>query len=430
LGELTSLFQLGKSLHMDLPVQTVLEIIVRRVASALHAHEADLYVLSRETRSLHCRASFGVAARAPEAEVPYGAGPVGTCARLREAILLVAGAPPSPFPEFFESNAETGSAIFLPLVVESRLVGVLQISRAASGEPFRGEHLEFATTFANGVAPAISGAMAAVTLRKTTTTTATGPPPPGESAAGSFQDVLLSAAAQELKAPLTSIVGYAEVLGQNDRRLTPALRAEFTVRLSTEAHRMMAVVDEILDAIRLDLGRYLLEVQVANPNDVVKRAVGSVESLAADRRVTLRLSLDDAIGDEHLDPTKLGQSVVHLLRAGVRFSPAEEGLTVSTLLGDGTMRIEVRGTCASPDEKSIAELFELAPSARGERTPEAIGGGFGPHLAKRFVELNGGAVGADATEGDGFLLWIELPWGEGVTSLVGENPFTRDIAGL
>ena len=59
-AELTSLFQLGSSLHMELPLQTILEIAVRRVASTLHAHDVDLFLLSRETKSLHCASSFGL----------------------------------------------------------------------------------------------------------------------------------------------------------------------------------------------------------------------------------------------------------------------------------------------------------------------------------------------------------------------------------
>src|SRR2546427_7472737 len=84
LAELTSLFQLGNSLHMDLPLDTILEITVRRVASTLHSHDVSLFLYEPETKMLKCRARFGLSARDGDAETRLGEGAVGWVARHRE----------------------------------------------------------------------------------------------------------------------------------------------------------------------------------------------------------------------------------------------------------------------------------------------------------------------------------------------------------
>src|SRR6267378_2486875 len=61
LAELTSLFQLGNSLHMDLPLDTILEITVRRVASTLHSPDVALFLFEPGTKMLKCRSRSGLA---------------------------------------------------------------------------------------------------------------------------------------------------------------------------------------------------------------------------------------------------------------------------------------------------------------------------------------------------------------------------------
>ena len=55
LAELTSLFQLGNNLHMELPLETILEITVQRVASTLHSHNVSLFLQDPDTKTLSCR---------------------------------------------------------------------------------------------------------------------------------------------------------------------------------------------------------------------------------------------------------------------------------------------------------------------------------------------------------------------------------------
>jgi signal transduction histidine kinase len=429
LAELTSLFTLGNSLRMELPLETILEITVRRVASTFHAHEVDVFLLSRETRSLHVKASYGLSQRPPEPEVPYGEGLVGGCARAREAILVTTPDKDPRVRDFFAAHAGAGSALLVPVHVEGRCLGVVQICRAASAEPFRDEHRELARLFAENIGPVLERSVASVALRQTATASASAPiPPPEPDGAGSFQDVFVTMAAQELKSPLTSIVAYSEVLDQNDKRLTPALRTEFTGRVRSEAQRLMGLVDDVLDIVRLDLGRYLLELRVGNVNAIVRESVESARAATAARQVAIDVSLDDSIPDQHVDLTKLRQAVGHLLRNAVAFSPKQGRVAIATRLGDGEVRIEIRDAGPPVALDPAIALFELDAMSREEGDRAKHGFGFGLHLAKRYAELHGGSVGAAADPAGGSLFWICLPWSADLSPLVGEGPYAEELA--
>src|SRR3989442_14517355 len=115
LAELTSLFQLGNSLHMDLPLDTILEITVRRVASTLHSHDVSLFLYDPDTKTLKCRARFGLTPKQPEPEIHAGEGAVGWSARHREAILMSATDRQARFAEHFMAHPDAGSPLILPV---------------------------------------------------------------------------------------------------------------------------------------------------------------------------------------------------------------------------------------------------------------------------------------------------------------------------
>lgn len=429
LAELTSLFQLGNTLRMDLPLETVLEITVRRVASTLHGHDVCLFLHDPETRTLSCKATFGPPSREPEPDVAVGDGAVGWVARHREPILMQATDREARYADFFASHPDAGSVLVLPVATEDRTVGVLQVCRALKSDVFRLEHRDVGLLFAHNVAAVIDRARLMEKLRHSAI-------PPGAAAAAepnpgaiAFRDSFLTAASLELKSPLTSIVAYSEVLDQNDRKMTPAMRLEFTSRLRLEAQRLIVLVDDVLDVARLELGRYLLEITVASVNDVAREAVEAVRPAAESRGLSLELALDQQIPSQHLDPAKLRRAIVNLLRNGIRFSPPKGRVRVSTWLRDDGVTIEIRDSGPVVTPEGAAAIFDLDAAASGACGRCKHGLGFGLHVTRRFVELHGGSVGVVAdTVGAGAAFRIHLPRGDDLARVIGADPFVEELA--
>lgn len=432
LAELTSLFQLGTSLHMDLPLDTILEITVRRVASTLHSNDVSLFLYEPETKTLKCRARFGHETSASDAEVKLGEGAVGWVARHREPILMNVRDREARFAEHFMDHPDAGSALILPVNFENRCVAVLQVHRAGKAEPFRLEHRDIGQLFADNVAPVIERALVVLNLEERATNIKSGGK--GESPAGAqqqatpFQDSFLSSAEIELKAPLTTILAYSEVLDQNDKRMNTSMRREFTARLRGEAQRLMSLVDDVLDLARLETGRFLLDLRVENVNKIAREAMDSVRVFAASRQVDLEIKLDEKIPDQHLDGPKVRQAILHLLRNGIRFSPAKGRVMLTTWLGDDHIQLEVRDSGPQVEAEAAPVVFDMESQAEGLSKRVKEGLGFGLHLTKRFVELHRGEVGVgESPSGSGAAFWIRLPRGEGVDSVIGRDPFAEQV---
>ena len=429
LAELTSLFQLGNSLHMELPLETILEITVRRVASTLHSHDVSLFLYDPDTKTLSAKGAFGLTPRDPEPDIRLGDGAIGWAARHREPILMSSRERDARFAEFFASHPDVGSVLVLPIALDTRTLAVLQVCRASRAEPFRLEHRDIGQLFAENVATVLDRAVVMDRLRRTTTAIAAAAIPEPTGAAGDFRDTFLGAAGSELKSPLTSIVAYSEVLDSNDRKMTPSMRHEFTARLRSEAQRLMSMVDDVLDLVRLELGRYMLELRVANVNEIVRGAIDAVRPQAEAKQIALEAALDQRIPGQHLDPPKIRQSVANVIRNGIRFSPLKGRIRVATWLREDGIVIEIKDSGPPVAAETSASVFELESAADEECTRCKDGLGFGLHLAKRFIELHGGTVGAgpDPT-GGGAAFWIRLPRGEDLSVMVGADPYAEELA--
>ena len=427
LGELISLFQLGNTLHMDLPLGTVAEITVRRLASSLHSQDVTLFLMDEDGKVLTSHATFGLVARTAEPPVAFGDGAVGWAARHREPVLMRAGEGDARFAEFFASHPGVGSVLILPVSVANRCIAVLQACRAPEAQPFRLEHRDIGQLFADNVAPVIDRAQASIRARRAAAAAGTVSPPEEENAAAAFRDVFLSAAAAELKTPLTTLVAYAEILDQNEKSLTPATRHEFSGRLRSEADRLVTLIDDVLDLVRLEMGRYLLDLRLGNVNQVIRASLESVRDQIEARRVAVDLDLDASIPDQHIDPSKLRQALTHLLRNALRFSPERGRVRIVSFLTEEGACVEVRDGGPSIPEEASAAVFDLETG--GPRHPRCKGGqGFGLHLARRFVELHGGTMGARTSPDGGSTFWIRLPRGTDLSSLIGSDPFVQEIA--
>ena len=429
LAELTSLFQLGNSLHMELPLETILEITVRRVASTLHSHDVSLFLYDSDAKTLSVKGSFGLTARDPEPEVKLGEGAIGWSARHREPILMMAREKNARFSEFFASHPDVGSVLVLPIALENRTLAVIQVCRAMRAEPFRLEHRDIGQLFAENVASVLDRAFVMDRLRRTTSNITAASAPESAGFTGEFRDTFMGAAAAELKSPLTSIVAYSEVLDQNDRKMTPSMRLEFTGRLRSEAQRLMVLVDDVLDLVRLELGRYLLELHVANVNDVVRAAIDVVRPHADAKSITLETALDQRIPSQHLDTAKVRQSIANVIRNGIRFSPVRGRIRIATWLRDDGVIIEIKDSGPPVAPESADSVFDLESSVNEDCKRTKDGLGFGLHLTKRFIELHGGSVGAGPdSSGAGAAFWIRLPSGDDLSNVVGADPFAEEIA--
>lgn len=407
LSELSALFQVTTALNLQLRLDVVLEIIVRRVVSALKAQQASIMLYDAETGVLETRASYGLESEfARHAKKKLGEGIAGWVAQQNQPLLL-AERPPGDLGQHYKRERNITSALSLPLRVGMRCIGVLNVNRINFPENFEDHHRELLMMFAEHVGAAVDRAQAVEKLGSRAR--ALEEDNQRLSEINRLKDVFLSTATHELKTPLTSVIAYSELLSDSRLSLADGKRSEFMDRLRGEAHRLLRLIDDILDLSRIESGKLTLHRRRVALGDLAHEAIETARPLAEKYEVVIASEVEDGVPSMPLDEVKMRQVIVNLLVNAVKFSP-HQGKVLLRVRTDGTdalLEVADRGVGIRPEEATY--IFEMFGQGTNSVDPARGGLGIGLHLVKRISELHGGHVGVNSRPGEGSTFWVRLP---------------------
>ncbi len=204
----------------------------------------------------------------------------------------------------------------------------------------------------------------------------------------------------ELRSPLTAIQVCLELLS---RRYFGALTEEGSeaVEMAGEnIKRLVRLVNEILDAERLESGKIAVVLSKTELSKVLQLSVGSVQSLAEASAIEIEVTGEEMVLDA--DQDKLVQVVINLLSNAIKFSPDSSKIQVSSNLKTASL-VEVRvkdlGRGIPPDQLEM--VFERFHQVSLEDSKEMGGTGLGLAICKSIIEAHGGEIGVESALGAG-----------------------------
>src|SRR5258706_6989478 len=419
LSELSALFQVSTALNLQLRLDAILEIIVRRVVATLRAQQASVMIYNPESGMLETRSTYGLECEyAKNAKKRMGEGIAGWVAERLEAVQLDGNDPHQTFGQHMKSNRNITSALSLPLRVGERCVGVLNVNRINHPEVFQDHHREMLQLFAEHVGAVIDRAEVMDRMGNRTRQLEADNLKLEET--NRMKDVFLSTASHELKTPLTSVIAYAELLDDNEKHLDRHQRGEFLRRLRAEAGRLLALIDEILDLSRIESGKLTLHRVPISLNEVARAASETSRSLGKRRGIEIEEMYDATLPPLPIDEVKMRQVLGDLVVNAVNVSPVNSRSVIRTARASHHLRGAGRDKGAGTHPEDTPHIFELF--GQGIHGPGRSSGGLGIglHLVKRITELHGGHVGVKSAPGAGSAFWPGLPLPLAATSQAGE----------
>jgi signal transduction histidine kinase/CheY-like chemotaxis protein len=215
----------------------------------------------------------------------------------------------------------------------------------------------------------------------------------------------------EIRTPMTGILGMLEQLGLS-RLNTDQSWLLRTVRESAES--LIVIINDILGFSKIEAGRLDLEVLDVDVIDVLEQVAHSMASVAADRDVTLFLSIDPAIETAYrIDPTRLRQVLFNFTTNAVKFAEGGSvGLSVQRLDptdGSNTIRFTVSDTGIGMDVETVDRLFAPFTQADESTTRRFGGTGLGLSICKALADMMGGTITVESELGAGSVFILDLP---------------------
>lgn len=218
----------------------------------------------------------------------------------------------------------------------------------------------------------------------------------------------LAVISHDLRTPLSSILGYSELLLMGVPEALTDGSAEQVRRIRTAGNHLLYLIDELLAYARLDAGR-----ESANPRDidareVVQDVVSVIQPLAESRGLRMRATLPRHAIRCYSDPDKLRQILTNLAWNAIKFTErGEVGLEVAEQAGHVRFRVRDTGVGIAPEH--IDHIFQpFWQVQEGRRGPEE-GTGLGLSVVRRLTEMLGGRVTVESRVGDGSSFTVTIP---------------------
>lgn len=232
----------------------------------------------------------------------------------------------------------------------------------------------------------------------------------------------ISNMSHELRTPLNTVIGFSKLLAEHERRqLKQSDVSEYARLIQDAAGHLLTLINDILDISKLQSGRYSIDAQDVDLEDILAAAVSAFSKSAATAGLTVTTDIASDLPPTRGDAQKLGQALSNLISNAIKFTHSGGGISIAAVrVADGSeIRIRDTGVGMEEDELKIA----LAPFGQvdGARTRWREGAGLGLPIAHALIGLHGGNLQMTSAKGIGTEITIFLPSTEHLKTMERQN---------
>ena len=222
------------------------------------------------------------------------------------------------------------------------------------------------------------------------------------------KDALLNRIAHELRSPLTTILGWVQILEQDASE--PQRVARSVAGVGRNARLLARLVGDLLDASRIHVGKLRVRLQPLALAPIVSRALEDAGIAAVEKAVTLDVDIG-MVGAVLADEHRIEQIVTNLVSNALKFTPAGGRVSVTLREERGFAKLIVADTGIGISAEFIPHVFE--PFAQGDTDVSRQGLGLGLAIVKHLVEAHHGRISvACEAPGHGTTFVVEIPIGD------------------
>ena len=217
--------------------------------------------------------------------------------------------------------------------------------------------------------------------------------------AGRLKSEFIANVSYELRTPLNAIIGFAEILAnQYFGELTPR-QLEYSRGILDSSHRLMSLINDILDLATIEAGYMTLERQPVDIHTMMSSVVTLARERARNQNLNLSFECPADIGLLMGDERRLKQALFNLISNALKFTPSGGTIALSARREGEEVALIVADTGVGVPREDQARIFEKFE--RGNPQARASGPGLGLSLVKSFIELHGGRIELASSPGSG-----------------------------
>jgi two-component system sensor histidine kinase BaeS len=223
-----------------------------------------------------------------------------------------------------------------------------------------------------------------------------------------LKDEFVLTASHELRSPLTSVQGFAELLMLERDSLTPKQVETVEIILDNCRH-LVRLLNDLLDLARSDAGRLTVTPKPTEVAPLIDDAVRTMRGQTESANQTLTQEVEPGLPPIEVEADRIRQVLVNLLTNAHDYSPEGASIEVMARAAGADLEIAVTDNGPGIPEDQLEHIFERFVRGDAGLTQRVGGTGLGLAISKSLVELHGGTLEVESTVGVGSTFSLRLP---------------------
>jgi signal transduction histidine kinase len=299
--------------------------------------------------------------------------------------------------------AAAQSQLMVPIRREAEVIG-LMILESDTAESYDELTMDFLTRLSDHASIAISNAQLYAEVQR----------------ANLAKSDFVSFVSHELKTPMTSIRGYADLLAAGSVGEVSEAQMDFLNTIRTNIQRMATLVSDLADVSRIEAGRLKLEFASVSLGEVVDEVMRSTKAMVEEKSLNLDLDIPDNLPLVWGDRNRLAQIITNLTSNAVKYTPEAGTVTIGCQLSENhwdeegapqVVHLSVKDSGIGIKDEDQKRIFQqYFRTDEGKET--APGTGLGLNITRTLVEMQGGKIWFHSAFGEGSTFHFTVPVSE------------------
>ena len=232
----------------------------------------------------------------------------------------------------------------------------------------------------------------------------------------------VSMVTHELRSPVGIIESFAEHM--LEETFSEDERKAFLTRIRDNAHRLIGLVNDLLDLSKLELGSVQLSLEEINFGKIAEQCVSGIQMLASKKNVEVKCLISKGFPDQvTADPNRIEQVLINLLSNAVKFTPEKGQITVSLDMEGSNVQCTVTDTGTGMPKNALEKIFNKFEQIHNTESRQKGGTGLGLAVVKTIIEAHQGKIRCESEIGKGSRFIFTIPKSlKSKADIYGSNP--------
>ncbi len=220
---------------------------------------------------------------------------------------------------------------------------------------------------------------------------------------------LLTNMNHELRTPLNSVIGYSDVLIDQDIKGLDDKQKRYLQSINDAGYKLLDLINNVLDLAQIEAEGMGLKFSAFDPVKYVKEVIRSTKILATKKKINITVNIDESTTEITADVDKFKEILHNLVENALKFTPEKGNVIVNVKVENEEIEVSVEDTGIGIAEEDRERIFNPFIQVDSSNTKKYGGAGLGLVLVKEYLKMQSGNIWVEGEPGNGSKFTFRIP---------------------